>query len=493
MSVVEQMKIEDMRKKNLFLFSVYTVSSLLGVLELWMMGESGRKIAIYGGGLLLNVLVYFSLAKPKKYEKAYPYFIIFILFSATLASLVVTGGSLGTIALAFCLVVLSVMHLNRVLFAMGFLLGAFILIASMYMPSSFRQVLDESSHTVFIVYVMIGIALGVLLHLSKKQFVQLADHLANTDQEKQIQVEKRKKLEQELKTMIENIEQIHQQVLRNLQAQSEMSEAVRQIASAGQSQSEQITEINDEAIEARTMSEQIYQTSKELKDHSLHAGGVAKEGIDKMKHLLEHTEGFRHTVDAVSTTLNNLTNKIASTNELTKQIKQITNQTNLLALNATIEAARAGEYGKGFAVVAEEIRKLAVLTEETTQKIVRNLAEVNESNAQLLERMGMTSEQLEQNAALTREVNTYFEKLYSSLEYLQHQLENFFVISEGMEERAEKMEQSVSEFSVLLQQSSASLQEVSATVENLNEENKKMAMYVTETAQSAACIREQMV
>ncbi len=72
--------------------------------------------------------------------------------------------------------------------------------------------------------------------------------------------------------------------------------------------------------------------------------------------LLTHTAKFHEAIHATRTTLNALTSKIANTNELTKQIKQITNQTNLLALNATIEAARAGEYGKGFAVVAEEIR-----------------------------------------------------------------------------------------------------------------------------------------
>jgi len=129
--------------------------------------------------------------------------------------------------------------------------------------------------------------------------------------------------------------------------------------------------------------------------------------------------------EEIISNVNSTLAKTKETDQVVQFVQQVAKQTNLLGLNAAIEAARAGDAGRGFQVVAEEIRKLAVSSNESVDKIAAVLKEIQGSVTQTLkivEKNGMlTQEQAAGTEEITAEISE-LSRLADKLNEFAHKL-----------------------------------------------------------------------
>lgn len=152
-----------------------------------------------------------------------------------------------------------------------------------------------------------------------------------------------------------------------------------------------IHSVEDTSVELNHLAEQTTASIEEMTAQIKEITRGSQTGTEMAEAAEEVTENGRNHLNLMNDSLSGLETNTETVNDkmvhleatshkinsIIEIVKSIAEQTNLLSLNASIEAARAGEHGRGFAVVANEVRNLAVQTEDSVREVTELVSETN--------------------------------------------------------------------------------------------------------------------
>ncbi|SES98770.1 methyl-accepting chemotaxis protein [Oceanobacillus limi] len=480
MTKAMQLKLEDVRKKNVLTLVAFSFSLVSGLTLALLQGASEKGI-YYGVELVCLLLGYVVIKFLVKKDTLYPYFIVGISFIFTFVGIYLFGSTLSILIIFYFLLFLTTTFLMLPVFLIGFVLGGIGIVYNGLAAGVEVQYLKENLALALLTYFLSGVISGVLIYLNRKQFNQIENLLVKTEQESLEKERNKHNLEVQVNQITEKITVVNEKIQGNVISQGEINEAISEVATGSSIQNEKIADIAQSVQDTLShLSKMLHETGS-LKQDFDRAKETAQNGKGLSDELTDNINQFREHIQELSTTFHLLSDKILETNTFSQDIINVSEQTNLLALNASIEAARAGESGKGFAVVADEIRKLAEMTNNTAERITSNLEEVNGTNDSALKIMNENIQMVQKNLDKTEKVNHAFSDLSLHMEETNRRFVSFQELANNVKENSSIVDQATSELAAIIEQASAALEEMSATVENLNNKSETIGRDMKET------------
>ncbi|MFM5819582.1 methyl-accepting chemotaxis protein [Aeromonas sanarellii] len=185
-------------------------------------------------------------------------------------------------------------------------------------------------------------------------------------------------------------------------AADHLSDNVRRTSEGAQRQLLETDQVATASTEMGSTIEEIARNTEQAASDAAVTNHKASEGRGAVEQTVNQIHALATQLEQASGEVARLQQESETIGSVLGVIRGIADQTNLLALNAAIEAARAGEQGRGFAVVADEVRSLAIRTQQSTQEIAVIIHSLQQQTDSIVARMALCREQGDQSAQQAR-------------------------------------------------------------------------------------------
>ncbi len=465
MITIEQIKTEDLSRKNSLVVKASFLSVILATLIDFLMGKDLIVVLsiIIAGGIGVSIVA--ALHYLKKWISFIPY-ITTILVSSVIFIIMENSLSVTAYYLTFFVIALSAIYMKKSILLVSTVLGYMIITVFTWLHSSELPLEPKNYVTIFLLYGLVSLLLFFQQNIAKK----MEENLHTLNQEAASLLQKDQTTKEAVSRSIISLSNLLQQIETNsthsVHAAEEMNKGVSSIASGIHQQSEQVLDITGALENSSSNITKMLSIIQDIQQLSKKAISSSFSGRESMKYANLELSKFKDIMGALHGQLLHLTKQNEEVGHFALTIQNIAKQTNLLALNASIEAARAGETGKGFAVVAEEVRKLAELTNTTAVQITENLAKVTDETNGIYQDVNIAIDQLENHQSLMSKAENSFMDIDHKNNELSSEITNYEVFSKGVSDSVYSIESQLSQFKSLMEEASAVLEELSSTIDD---------------------------